>query len=269
MNAQDMLRICSGYAQHVLKTCTRYAQDSTCSNRCLLTRGLQGTCVISAGLLLPWLVLLLQYIYGPFLSTLWLGQVWMPDEPKSTSSSARSQSLRWDDTPSSASAVLSQDDTQPASASGPQGPTDPKGAQQKGPPSWWDPPPRIHVDQRYKEQVCPLYCRCCNMCFQAAWWRPLLPHALCHADLSNHTACMCLYSCSMQHCHICAISHHVLLAGPPRSDWPVDLQCAKGCFNRCKSMRQQHGLYLVCCCKSWQFCNPPCQQPLLWAVKSV
>ena len=166
-----MLRGCSGFAQDMLKICTRYAQDYM-FNRYLLTRGLQGTCVISAGLLLRRLVLLLQYIYGVFFSTLWLGQVWMPDELKSTSSSARSQSLRWDDTPSSASAVLPQEDTQPASASGPHTPTDPKGAQQKGPPSWWDPPPRIHVDQRYKEQVCPCCWMLLQVCFQAVWRFP-------------------------------------------------------------------------------------------------
>lgn len=29
------------------------------------------------------------------------------------------------------------------------------GGQQAGPPSWWDPPPSIHVDQRYEQQVKP------------------------------------------------------------------------------------------------------------------
>lgn len=96
-------------------------------------------------------------------------QVWMPDEPKTTSSSARSQSLRWDDTPSSASTVLSQDDAEPASASGRHTPTDPKGSQQKGPPGWWDPPPRIHVNQRYKEQVWPLRLVLQQLCFEAVW----------------------------------------------------------------------------------------------------
>lgn len=80
-------------------------------------------------------------------------QVWMPDDLDTQSSSARSQSMRWDDTPSSASAVLSQDETEFAAASGRQAPAGPQGHQQKGPPNWWDPPPRIHVDQRYKEQV--------------------------------------------------------------------------------------------------------------------
>ena len=201
-----MLRICSRCAQNMHKICSRLNMF----NRYLLTRGLCKALVSSV---LAYYCRGWCCCYSTFMELscqLWLGQVWMPDEPKSTSSSARSQSLRWDDTPSSASAVLSQDDTQPASASGPHAPTDPKGAQQKGPPSWWDPPPRIHVDQRYKEQVCPLRCRCCNMCFQAVWWRPLLPHALCHADLSSHTACMCLYSCSMQHCHIC---EHIMCSG--------------------------------------------------------
>ena len=88
--------------------------------------------------------------------SLLLAQVWMPDEPETSSKPARSQSLRWDDTPSSASAVLPQDDSESASASGRHSTTESKGTQQKGPPSWWDPPPRIHVDQRYKEQVCYL-----------------------------------------------------------------------------------------------------------------
>ena len=86
-------------------------------------------------------------------------QVWMPDEPKTSSSSARSQSMRWNDTPSSppssasssAAAVLAPDDTQSASTSGRQAGTG-TGAQQ-GPPSWWDSPPTIHVDKRYKDQV--------------------------------------------------------------------------------------------------------------------
>lgn len=86
-------------------------------------------------------------------------QVWMPDEPKTTSSSARSQSMRWNDTPSSppsstassAAAVLAPDDTQSASTSGRQAGTD--AGTQQGPPSWWDPPPTIHVDKRYKDQV--------------------------------------------------------------------------------------------------------------------
>ena len=87
-------------------------------------------------------------------------QVWMPDEPKTTSSSARSQSMRWNDTPSSppsstsssAAAVLAPDDTQSASTSGRQVGTG--AGTQQGPPSWWDPPPTIHVDKRYKDQVC-------------------------------------------------------------------------------------------------------------------
>ncbi|DBA73106.1 TPA: hypothetical protein ACH3X2_010045 [Trebouxia sp. C0005] len=85
--------------------------------------------------------------------------VWMPDEPKTTSSSARSQSMRWNDTPSSppsstassAAAVLAPDDTQSASTSGRQAGTD--AGTQQGPPSWWDPPPTIHVDKRYKDQT--------------------------------------------------------------------------------------------------------------------
>ncbi|KAL3159780.1 hypothetical protein ABBQ38_010187 [Trebouxia sp. C0009 RCD-2024] len=80
--------------------------------------------------------------------------VWMADEPDTKSSSARSQSLRWDDTPSSSSAVLPHDETDPASVSGRHTPTGPKAPQQqKGPPSWWDPPPSVHVDQRYKDQT--------------------------------------------------------------------------------------------------------------------
>lgn len=84
----------------------------------------------------------------------------MPDEPKTTSSSARSQSMRWNDTPSSppsstsssAAAVLAPDDTQSASTSGRHAGTG--AGTQQGPPSWWDPPPTIHADKRYKDQVC-------------------------------------------------------------------------------------------------------------------
>ncbi|DBA86176.1 TPA: hypothetical protein ACH3X1_005685 [Trebouxia sp. C0004] len=85
--------------------------------------------------------------------------VWMPDEPKTTSSSARSQSMRWNDTPSSlpsstsssAAAVLAPDNTQSASTSGRQAGSG--AGTQQGPPSWWDPPPTIHVDKRYKDQT--------------------------------------------------------------------------------------------------------------------
>lgn len=78
----------------------------------------------------------------------------MADEPETESSSVRSQSMRWDDTPSLSSAVLPRDETESASVSGRHTPTGTKAPQQqKGPPSWWDPPPRVHVDQRYKDQV--------------------------------------------------------------------------------------------------------------------
>lgn len=64
---------CSRYAQNMLKMCSKHAQDmlKTQHVQSLLAHqgAVQGTCVISAGLLLPWLVLLLQYIYGAFLST--------------------------------------------------------------------------------------------------------------------------------------------------------------------------------------------------------
>lgn len=141
----------------------------------------------------------IQYAYDfSYLSSLLLllAQVWMPDEPKTTSSSARSQSMRWDDRPSSASAVLSPTDAEPASASGHHTPTDHKGTQQKGPPSWWDPPPRIHVDQRHKEQVwlfvvtatMPAPCMCALSC------RPVRP-----------CRCMCILSHSTNHSHVCDI----------------------------------------------------------------
>lgn len=83
----------------------------------------------------------------------------MPDEPTASSSSARSQSMRWNDTPSSppsaasssAAAVLTPDHTESPLTSGRQAEAG-RGVQQ-GPPSWWDPPPAIHVDKRYKDQV--------------------------------------------------------------------------------------------------------------------
>ena len=89
--------------------------------------------------------------------------------------------------PSSPSAVLSQDDAEPATASGRHSPTDPKETQQKGPPNWWDPPPRIHIDQRYKEQVWLLGVTQLHLCFQALWLCQLFVCAPCHAGLSHLT----------------------------------------------------------------------------------
>lgn len=131
----------------------------------------------------------------------------MPDEPKTTLSSARSQSMRWDDTPSSASAVLSQDDTSPASASGRHTPTDPKGTQQKGPPSWWDPPPRVHVDQRYKEQVWLLDVTATVLsgCVAAP---AACMYALSCRSVTRY-ACVPVSSCTINHSHVC----HVVCAG--------------------------------------------------------
>ena len=77
----------------------------------------------------------------------------MPDEPDANSGPARAQSFKWDDVPSSSAAVLTPDDTASASTSGRQSTTANSGAQAQGPPAWWDPPPTIHVDQRYKQQV--------------------------------------------------------------------------------------------------------------------
>ena len=76
----------------------------------------------------------------------------MPDEPKTTTSSARSQSLRWNDTPSSAAAVLASDDADKVESTSERQVASVPGKQQEL-PSWWDPPPTIHVDQRYKDQV--------------------------------------------------------------------------------------------------------------------